>query len=354
MKIGIDIRPTLKQRTGIGQYTLNLITHLASIDPSDRFFLYSKKKIIDRKRKLPKIPGVNFSHRVDYFSFGPERLLKEVDVFHSSSFDLKKPRHAKMILTIHDVIHKVYPTVHTPETIASTDKHLKEVLQHTDMIITDSQTTKDDFLKWFFFKADKIRVVYPGVNPWFYPETTEKEKWLLFVGTLEPRKNLKNLIRAFYLLKREHSIPHKLVIIGMKGWMYDDLFKLIEELRLGPEIIFKDYIANEDLRPWYNKSEVFIYPSFYEGFGFPIVEAFACGVPVVTSSTSSCGEIAKGAALLVEPQNFGQLSEAILRSINDQNLRRDLINKGLERAKQFSWTRTATQVLSIFREAYGS
>lgn len=351
MNIGIDIRPTLKQRTGIGQYTLNLINALAKIDKENRYLLYSKKRLIDRKRKLPKIPGVNFQHRVDYFSFGPERMLKDADIFHASSFDLKKPKHAKLVLTIHDVIHKVYPTVHTPETIASTDRQLKEILPQTSMIITDSQTTKDDFLKWFFFKADRIKVIYPGVNPWFYPEDTGKEKWLLFVGTIEPRKNLKNLIRAFYLLKREHQLPHKLVVLGMKGWMFEDIFKLVGELKLGDDIVFKDYIANEDLRPWYNQAEVFIYPSFYEGFGFPVVEAFACGVPVVTSNTSSCAEIAKGAALLVDPQNFGELSEAILRIVKDEDLKRELIAKGLDRARQFSWEKTARQILSVFLEA---
>jgi len=352
MKIGIDIRSTLKQKTGIGQYTLNLINSLAKIDTVNKYLLYSKKKVIDRRRKLPQIPGVNFHHRVDYFSLGPEKLLKDADIFHSSSFDFKKPKHARLVLTIHDVIHKVFPTVHTKETIESTDRQLKEILSEVSMIITDSQTTKDDFLKWFFFNAAKIKVVYPGVSTWFYPEAVEKEPLLLFVGTIEPRKNLKNLIRAFYLLKKEHLLPHKLVIIGMKGWMYEEVFKLVDELNLGQEIIFKDYVANEQLRYWYAKSEVFVYPSLYEGFGFPIVEAFACGVPVVTSNTSSCAEIARGAALLVDPQNFGELSDAILRIIKNPDLKKDLISKGLERAMRFSWSKAASEVLTVFREAY--
>ncbi|MFH1354897.1 MAG: glycosyltransferase family 1 protein [Candidatus Omnitrophota bacterium] len=349
MKIGIDIRSTLKQRTGIGQYTLSLINNLARIDPVNKYLLYSRKKIIDRKRKLPKIPGENFHHRVDYFSFGPEKLIKEVDVFHTSSYDLKKPKHAKLVLTIHDVIHKTFPSAHTKETIASIDRMLAEILPQTSVIITDSQTTKDDFLKWFFFKPDKIKVVYPGVSNWFYPVDRQKEKYLLFVGTIEPRKNIKNLIRAFYLLKKEHLLPHQLVIVGMKGWMYEDVFKLVDELKLNQEIIFKDYVSEEELRDWYNRAEIFIYPSLYEGFGFPIVEAFASGTPVVTSNTSSCAEIARGAAILVDPQNFGEISDAIIKIIKNQELKKDLVAKGLERAKQFSWEKTASEILAVFR-----
>ena len=354
MKIGIDIRSTLKRKTGIGQYTLNLINNLAKIDPVNKYLLYSRKKIIDRKRKLPQIPGENFHHRVDYFSFGAEKMLKDAEIFHSSSYDQRKPKHAKFVLTIHDVIHKVYPTVHAPETIASIDRQLQEILQQAAMIITDSQTTKDDFLKWFFFKPERIRVVYPGVNRWFYPGTSAKEQYILFVGTIEPRKNLKNLVRAFYLLKKEHLLPHKLIIIGMKGWMFEEVFKLVEELKLSSEIVFKDYVSDEELRNWYTRAEVFVYPSLYEGFGFPIVEAFASGVPVVTSNTSACAEVARGAALLVDPQNFGELSNAILRVIKNEDLRSELIMEGLERARQFSWDRAAAQVLSIFREVYAS
>jgi glycosyltransferase involved in cell wall biosynthesis len=354
MKIGIDIRSTLRQKTGIGQYTLNLIAHLAKIDSVNKYLLYSKKKIIDRKRKLPQIPGVNFHHRVDYFSFGPERLLKDADIFHSSSYDLKKPKRSKLVLTIHDVIHKAYPAGHSPETIKFIDSLLQEILPQTSLIITDSQATKDDFLKWYFYRADRIRVVYPGVSNWFYPAATPREQYILFVGTIEPRKNVKNLIRAFFLLKKEHLLPHKLVIVGMKGWMFADVFNLVEELKLGQDIIFKDYVSSEELRNWYGRAEVFVYPSLYEGFGFPIVEAFASGVPVVTSNTSSCAEIARGAALLADPQNFGEISDAILRIIKNDDLRNELTAKGLERARQFSWVKTATQVLSIFREVYAS
>ena len=350
MKIGLDIRSTLKKKTGIGNYTLNLIENLARIDHTNKYFLYSKKKIIDRKRKLPKIPGKNFHHRVDYFSFGPEGMLKEVDIFHTSSYDLKKPKHAKLVLTVHDVIHKAFPAAHAPETVELVDRQLKEILPQASLIMADSETTKVDFLKWYPFEENRIRVVYSGVSNWFKPTGQNKEPYFVFVGTIEPRKNIVNLIRAFNILKKEHRLKHKLIIIGMKGWMYEEVFKSVEDLNISMDVIFKDYVNAEELRVWYNKAEVFIYPSLYEGFGLPILEAFACGAPVVTSNTSSCAEIAEGAALLVDPQNVNEISSAILRLSQNQALRNELISKGLERAKQFSWEKTASQVLSIFKE----
>ncbi|MDP2939862.1 MAG: glycosyltransferase family 1 protein [Candidatus Omnitrophota bacterium] len=354
MKIGIDIRSTLKQRTGIGQYILSLINHLAKIDLENKYFLYSKKKIIDRKRKLPKLPGQNFSHRIDYFSFGPDKLLKDVDIYHTSSFDLKPPQRCQLVLTVQDVINKAYPKGHTQDTIKTIDRQLKEVLPLAKRIVVDSECTKRDLLKWYPVDERIVRIVYPGVNPWFSWQDVKKQDIILFVGTIEPRKNIENLIRAFDILKKQYHIAHKLMIIGMKGWMCEGVFSLVKELKLTQEVIFKDFIANENLAAWYSQAQVFVYPSFYEGFGFPIVEAFASGVPVVTSNVSSCQEIAGEAALLVDPQSVEQLKDAILRLLEDKSLRESLINKGFVRAKSFSWERAAKEVFSVYKEALGA
>lgn len=352
MRIGIDIRSTLKQRTGGGQYILNLINHLAKCDTSSKYFLYSRKKIIDRKRKLPKIPGKNFHHRVDYFSFGPERILKDIDIFHTPSFDLFPPRKPRFILTVHDVINKAFPAGHREETLLTIDRQLSGVLSLADRIIVDSECTKNDLLRWYKVKENILRVIYPGVSPWFSPKKTEKQDIILFVGTIEPRKNIPNLIRAFDMLRREHNVKYKLIIIGMKGWMSEGVFKLVDELKLNNEVVFKGFVSDEDLALWYSRAKVFVYPSFYEGFGFPIVEAFACGVPVVTSNVSSCQEIAGDAALLVDPKSAEQLKQALLRLINDENLREQMIKNGFERVKLFSWERAAKEVFSVYSEAY--
>ena len=349
MKIGIDIRPTLKRKTGIGKYTFNLIKAIAGVDAGNQYLLYSRKKILDFKRHLPELPGENFSHYVDYFKKGPGRILPDVDVFHTSSYDLEKPKKAKFIITIHDVIIKAYPHAHTEGTIREGDEKLRRVLGEADILVADSHNTRSDLIKFYGVDEERIQVIYPGVNISHERRgATCNEEYILFVGTLEPRKNVDGLIKAFDCLKKEHNAKHKLYIVGMKGWMFEDVFKAYEEADFKKDIIFKGYVGDDELADLYQNALVFTYPSFYEGFGFPIVEAFSHGIPVVTSKTSSCGEIAGDSALLVEPSDYREIGDAIYKLINDQALREIFREKGLKRAKGFSWDRTAKEFLRLF------
>ena len=286
MRIGIDIRSTLKKtNTGIGRYTLNLINALGKIDKNNSYELYSRKKFFDFKKRLPILPGKNFRHARD---------LPELDVFHTSSYDLGRPKKLKkFIVTIHDVIIKAYPHGHDEKTIREVDTRLKRVLSEADLLIADSHNTKSDIVKFYNVSDSKIKVIYPGVvldsplrgslEQYSSSEAESRvEKYILFVGTLEPRKNIQGLIKAFNSLKKEHSINHKLVIVGMKGWMYEDIFKEYENSAFKEDIIFKGYVNDKELAELYKNASVFVYPSFYEGFGFPILlEAFGYGVPVI-------------------------------------------------------------------------
>ncbi|MDO8603493.1 MAG: glycosyltransferase family 1 protein [Candidatus Omnitrophota bacterium] len=364
MNIGIDIRSTLKKQTGIGKYTFNLINALGQIDKANDYYLYSQKKLLDFKRRLPKLPAGNFHHCVDYFKKGPDKVLPEPDIFHTSSYDLTKPRKAgKFILTVHDVIIKAYPYGHSEKTIKEVDGELKRVLGEADLLIADSHNTKSDLMKFYGVQDVKIKVIYPGVvldsqslsraksrdslEQYSSSEAEGRvEKYILFVGTIEPRKNIQGLIKAFNLLKKEHNIAHKLIIAGMKGWMYEDIFKEYENSEFKNEIIFKGYVNDKELAQLYRNASVFVYPSFYEGFGFPIVEAFSHGAPVVTSKTSSCGEIAGDGALLINPENYKEIGEAILKIISDSSIRQELIIKGSERAELFTWQNTAIEFLN--------
>ncbi len=199
MKIGIDIRSTLKSRTGIGKYTFNLINALAGVDAENAYYLYSRKKILDFKRHLPKLPANNFYHRVDYFKKGPDAALPDVDIFHTSSFDLKKPKNAGYLVTIHDVIIKAYPFGHDEKTIREIDEQLKRVLGEADLLIADSYNTKSDLIKFYNVADSRIRVIYPGVREGHcssdQPQAGSREPYILFVGTLEPRKNIQGLIQ---------------------------------------------------------------------------------------------------------------------------------------------------------------
>ncbi|MBU1852659.1 MAG: glycosyltransferase family 4 protein [Candidatus Omnitrophica bacterium] len=352
MKIGIDIRSTLKKRTGIGKYTLDLISALAEVDRGNNYLLYSRKKILDFKRRLPGLPGANFSHHVDYFKKGPGAILPDVDVFHTSSYDLHRPKTAKYIVTVHDVIIKAYPYGHSEQTIKEVDEGIRRVLDEADILVTDSFNTKADLIKFYNVKEEMIKVICPGINIENAHDAKRKtqDEYILFVGTLEPRKNVDGVIKAFDWLKKEHGIKHKLYIAGMKGWMFEKIFEAYKQARFKKDIVFKGYVNEGQLSKLYQQASVFIYPSFYEGFGFPIIEAFSYGVPVVTSRTSSCGEIAGDSALLVDPSSCKEIGEAILRLINNEKLREELIKRGIVRAKEFTWTRTASEFVKLFAE----
>ena len=349
MKICIDIRPTIKKTTGIGKYTLHLINALAEVDSKNNYYLYSRKKILDFKKRLPGLPGENFSHRVDYFKRGVDAMLSDIDVLHTSSYDLDRPKKAKYIVTVHDVIIKAYPHGHSEKTIKEIDEKLKRVLGEADALVADSHSTKKDLMKFYGVSESRISVIYPGVNvAGDKRRAMSDENYILFVGTLEPRKNIDGLIKAFNWLKKEQGVNHKLYIVGMKGWMFEDIFKEYEKSEFKKDIIFKGYVNDGDLNALYKNASLFVYPSFYEGFGFPIVEAFSYGVPVVTSKISSCGEIAGDGALLIDPSNSKEIGEAMAKLIADKNLREQLARRGLERAKQFTWRNTANEFVKLF------
>jgi len=356
MKIGIDIRSTLKKtRTGIGRYAINLVNALAGVDKENEYLLYSRKKLVDFKRRLPRLPGKNFSHRVDYFKKGPGRLIGDVDVFYTSAYDLRKPGNAMFIISVHDVIHRAFPLGHDEKTIKEIDEKFKRALGEADLLVASSYNTRSDLKRFYGVDEERVKVVYPGVamfevKPRRGLTSNMDDSYVLFVGTLEPRKNVDGLIRAFTWLKKESGLPHKLYIAGMKGWMYEPIFKACEESEFKKDIVFKGSLPEEALRELYEGASVFVYPSFYEGFGLPIIEAFSCGVPVVTSKTSSCGEVAGDAALTIDPGDYKDMGQAILRLINDKALRDEKIKKGIERAREFSWDKTAGEFLDIFSE----
>jgi glycosyltransferase involved in cell wall biosynthesis len=173
--------------------------------------------------------------------------------------------------------------------------------------------------------------------------------YLLFVSTLEPRKNINNLIRAFNLLKRKYKIEHQLVLIGQKGWNYEPIFREIERSAWRSQIHHLDYLSDEMVAVFYSKADAFVYPSHYEGFGLPVLEAMTLGAPVITSNTSSLPEVAGDAALLIDPDDPTSLADAILKVIGDSQFRSELIQKGKERAKLFSWERTAQETLKAYK-----
>jgi glycosyltransferase involved in cell wall biosynthesis len=232
-------------------------------------------------------------------------------------------------------------------------------IKKADIIIAVSYSTKRDIINYFEIKEEKIKVVYPGVESRFRPIRNIKEyrlrnnlpsKMILNVGTLEPRKNVVTLIKAFKKLRKLGFKNYKLVIAGDKGWLYKPIFDEIKSSGLQKEVLFLGCVKDEDLPILYNCADVFVYPSFYEGFGFPPLEAMACGIPVITSNTSSLPEVVDNAGIMVDPDDVNSLCNAMYNVLKDKELWHQMSKKGLERAKLFSWKETAKKILEIYDE----
>ncbi len=364
MKIGIDIRSTLKRKTGIGYYTLNLINNLAKADNRNDYYLYSDIGLFNRNKELPDLPGPNFRHKINWLKLDPAFILRGLDFFYTSSYDLSVPKNTRLVLVIHDVIHKAYPGGHTAETVREVELKLIPALERADKIIVSSLATRNDLLKFYRVDPDKIKLVYPGVNDDLFltPDISEsavqglRDKYkinspfILYVGTLEPRKNVEGLVKACKLLKDGSGLKYQLVIAGMRGWLYDRIFSLVDEYEMRSDIIFTDYLARQDLKALYKMASVFVYPSFYEGVGLPVLEAFKLGIPVVTSDSSSLGEIAKGAAILIDPYKPEEIYQAILKITQDEIFKKVLIDEGLKKAKVFSWDKSVRDIFEVFNE----
>ena len=361
MNIAIDIRSTLKKMTGIGNYTLGLVNALAGIDRENRYYLYSYIRPFDFKRRLWPLPGSNFSHRVDRLSFNPSKAMRDVDVLHTSSYDMPESRFYSLVTTVHDLVPLIFPQGYADDYLLKLEGDLNRVFSESKVIIADSINTKNDIEKMFPGKAKRIEVIYPGRDE-SMPEIDRQtalrkikgsygieEKFLLYSGGMDPRKNIKRLIKAFSRLKLRHKVPHKLVIVGTKGKWAVEALEEITKLKLTREVIFPGYVSRGDLNCFYRAADCFVYPSLYEGFGFPILEAFVAGTPVVTSSNSSCGEIAADAALTVDPSKVDQITDAIHRVITDKELAADLVVRGRERSGDFSWEASAGRMLELFR-----
>ncbi len=362
MRIAINCRSILKEhRTGIGRYAYHLIDCLGGILGNHQLDLYAPLKFFDFKRRLPSFSHQQYRRQLDYFSRG----VKRADIYHlPSPYDIGSYT-GKLVVTVHDLIHQSYPQSHTPETIHLTEKYMQAIVKQADYIICTSQCTREDLHRYYDFPKERSSVVYNGVDHRIFYVLSDQERvteklalpsvgiqrpFILFVGTIEPRKNLAGLLKGFALLKKRQVFAGQLVVVGMKGWMMDKIQPLIEELGLREDIVFTGYISDKQLCALYNLAEAFVFPSFYEGFGFPIIEAFCCGVPVIASRTSSCGEIAADAALTVEPSSSEEIAKAMELVLSNKDIAYGLRQKGLTRAQTFSFDQTAKETLNVYKK----
>ena len=368
MRIAINCRSFLKKNnTGIGRYTYNLVRSLGEIDPDNEYWLYARKSVLDFKRRLPRFSFSHMKVRADYFNRGVNPILRGADVYHSPSLDFLDFNGGKIVVTIHDLIYKVFPRGHTPETCDASEHQMGDVVRKADHIICCSQTTLDDLVRYFPVDRTRVSVIHQGVDKTvFFPLRGEslaaakhvihgkgiREPFLLFVGTLEPRKNLLNLLEAFELVRTRGIFKGQLVIVGMRGWMIEQLKDRLAGMGLREDVILPGFVTDEELRCFYNRADAFVFPSFYEGFGFPVLEAFCCGAPVITSRGSACEEIAAGAAEIVDPASPEEIAQAIKRVLQDETQRNRLKTAALNRAGDFSFRKTAAETLRVYQRVF--
>ncbi len=368
--IGINARYLQRSMSGIERYTLELVKNLSLIDEKNKYVLFfnNHEPLIALEKKynfvnyITSIPTKIRFMRIfwEQFWLAKEIQYNNVDVFHGPSFLAPFSKKCKYTITIHDLSFFKYPESFTMENKLYFKFFLKKSVNNADIIIADSESTKKDIMQYFNILDEKIKVIYLGVGEKYKRITNVAklntirtkyalpEKFLLFTGVLSPRKNLERTIEAFHHLKK-NNFPHKFVIVGKKGWLYSPIFEKIKQLDLQDKIIFTDYIDEEDLPYLYNLADLFVLASLYEGFGLPILEAMACGCPVVTANTSSMPEVAGDATLLVNPLSIEEIKNAMEKILTDKRLREELINKGFEQAKKFSWKNTAEETLKVYK-----
>ncbi|AEF97057.1 glycosyltransferase family 4 protein [Methanotorris igneus] len=371
MKIGIISDRLNRPLTGIGNYVYNLINELSKIDKGRIYLINYKEnnlfpelnKIIIKNpfEKFPKKPFY-FWHL--YLNYYLNRKKLDLDIIHSPENIpiFVKLKYQKKIITVHDIIPYIFPKTSIKLNYYRYKYIFPLILKTTDKIITDSYHTKKDLIKHFKIPEDKIKVIHLAANENYKPLKEEeinkiKRKYnlnypvILYVGALSANKNIPTLLKAFYKLKKQ-GIKHKLVITGEKRWKYKSIFETIEKLNLQKDVIFTGYVPDEDLPALYNAADLFVYPSLYEGFGLPPLEAMACGTPVITSNTSSLPEVVGDAGIMVNPYDVDELANKMYNVLTNDGLREELSKKGLERAKLFSWKKCAEEHLKVYEEVY--
>jgi len=382
LKVVVDATPVAPRPSGVGFYVANLIRALDALQEKENFQLeivyqpgvknwlrgnlsfpdslqeYSHRHMLPIPVRISDLLlAIAYKPSLSYF----EKYFGFPDILHGTNYSVYPCNNSLKVMNIYDITFIKYP--HYIDSVVKTyTERIKRCLQWTDLVITISESSKKDIIEYLNVKPEKIYVTPLASR--YYPDYLSAERvyqlikqvnydfsqpYLLFVSTIEPRKNITAIISAFNYLKEKHKIEHKLILIGKKGWNYEPIFTAIENSPWKQEIHHLDYLSDELVALFYSKADVFLYPSHYEGFGLPVLEAMTLGTPVISSQTSSIPEVAGDAALLINPNEPIELAEAILKVISDSQLRQELIDKGKKQAKLFTWERTGRETLKAYK-----
>ena len=376
MRIAIDYSAAVNQRAGVGRLVRNQVLALAEFDQVNDYRLVYARPNRGSTPQFP--PARNFARRevgirerwltimwhrakvplpADWLS-GP------VDLYHSPDFVLPPLQHARGILTVHDLAFLMRPECADRRLRGYLEEVVPRSVRRADFIIADSENTRNDLVVLLGVQPASIAVVPGGVEQRFAPVTDAEllrqarrqlgvgdAPFVLAIGVIEPRKNLNRLMDAFFALKSRGGVAAdlKLVLAGGKGWLFDGIFEHHAASPVRRDILLPGFVPDEQLPAIYSAAEVLAFPSLYEGFGLPILEAMSCGTPVVASRASCLPEVAEGAALMVEPTNVDGLCSALELALTDSALRSRLIAQGRQRASEYTWRGAAEQLLEVYR-----
>ncbi len=354
---------------GIGTYIRNLIAALGALDQEDRYILFAGQQASEKLGDLPEnfrvVVERSPSYSIRELMALSWRLFRlEIDLYHSTHYVLPAVVPCRAVVTIHDIIHLLYPEF-LPSTLAYfyAQRMIRRSLSRGDRIIAVSQNTKTDLMDYFKVDGRKIRVVYSGVTDRYREKLSQTaisarlkefgvdQPYLLFVGNPKPHKNLDNVVKAYARSLEILDYDADLVCVGDREGMEFKVRQRAEQLGLGNRIRLVGHVPEEALPALYQGATLFVFPTLYEGFGLPVVEAMASGVPVITSKTSALREIAEGYSHLVNPLDVEEIAKAIAQCMADPEHREALKKLGLRRADDFRWPRTAEQTLEVYRAA---
>ncbi|HEX9731635.1 MAG TPA: glycosyltransferase family 1 protein [Thermoanaerobaculia bacterium] len=364
--IAIDARKL--RDFGIGTYVRNLIRELGRLDEENRYLLLVGPRGQGTLRRLPEnfrqvvVRSPVYSVR-ELIRLSWELLRLRVDLYHATHYVLPALVPCKAVVTIHDIIHLLYPEF-LPNRVAFlyAQRMIRRSLQRGQRIITVSRNTKDDLTGYFRMEGEKIQVVYNGIEDSFRERLSgeDLDRWMknlglerpyfLFVGNPKPHKNLDNVVKAYARALKLHEFPHRLVCVGDRDGVEFKIRQRARQAGLGERLLILGHVAQEALPAIYQGASLFLYPTLYEGFGLPVVEAMASCVPVITSNTSALKEIAAGYAHLVNPLDVEGIAQAIVQCVTDKEHRESLCKLGQRRSQDFRWSVAAEKTLAIYRE----
>ena len=371
--IGLNAHLLSLQQTyrgaGISWYIYNLLGHLAANQDAHplRYTVFLNDHTFSAPPPLRLRYGAFPTHhplaRILWEQLIQPWILRRtgIDLLHALAFVAPVATPCPFVTTIYDLSFMRYPEAFKPWNRFYLQTFTRKSAERAQAIITISESTRQDVIRFFGVRPEKVQTVHCGVDTGFQelsPAEVEAfrqrqglpEKFIMYLGTLEPRKNVAGLIRAYAAWQKADQAAPKLFVCGGKGWYYQEVFELVNQLNLAGSVIFPGYVPQEDLRFWYNAATMLVYPSFFEGFGLPVLEAMACGTPVITSNLSSLPEVAGDAAQLINPNDHEALTQAMQQIFNDAELRQSMREKGLLQKTKFSWQETARKTNAIYAQ----